>query len=136
MTCRTKRFLPSWWLLACVVSAFVFSCGGPSFEAVSSSPESATTSSAEGREPDSGELEAASSPADGKVDVQRAIAFDGGNDAFTAGLEAVSPICNTSEEFQRECVLWYKRELSDAGTCWDRCGTCEGIGAVCIRKAE
>ena len=53
------------WGRFCWCGGFAFSqlcssCGGASFEAISSSPESATTPSAEVNETDSGELEAAS----------------------------------------------------------------------------
>lgn len=119
---------------ACLLSFFGVSCGGPAFDTVSSSPDSGlvTTPFAEGGDtPESGELEAAS---------DALILGEGANpkkvDAGAEQPEAASffPICNTTTEFQRECVLWAHHELTEAGTCWDRCGTCEGIGAVCIRK--
>ena len=59
MKCQTMLCSRLWFYLAPVLLVSAYSCGGPSFEAAVSSPESSTTLSAEGKEADSGELEAA-----------------------------------------------------------------------------
>ena len=117
----------------CVFALCFFGCScGVSFEAVASSPESPPTLLAEGSGSDSGELEASSK--------ESAVAESPGKgDASPPAdsFEAASLVSCDAKEWQRECLLWWHRELPRPAPCAGRCGGCdvpEGQPTICIEK--